>query len=101
MLQIDPSKRITTVEALKHPWLRQEEPSELPSTTSTTTTTTGSSTVPTTVPRKITKGSGYSLNHALRQLSGHVGQRKTEKLATGFTKLMSSMQLSKFDSFIS
>jgi calcium/calmodulin-dependent protein kinase I len=120
MLVIDPSKRITAADVLKHSWLMNLNESSInsngnidsdadivaamesgkPSSTSTSTSTsttattsTATSTTTKTQPKRISsrKGSGVSLG-SLRILSNHVQARRSEKLASSFTRLVSSLQ---------
>jgi serine/threonine protein kinase len=87
MLVVDPAKRISTTEILSHPWLRDES-SSMSSNTSINTSSQNQQ--PTKLLSK--KGTNANLSHALKHLTGHVTQRRTEKLASGFTKLVSNMQ---------
>lgn len=98
MLIVDPAKRITAEEILKHPWLvsiDQEtvddelkvaeeliEKLPLPSGTSVRTLT-GK------------KNTNVNLGNALRNMTGLVNDMKIEKLAMSFTRLLSSMQNDK------
>ena len=106
MLTVDPQQRITTPEILSHPFLRLEEeeveeevviavdaggltsPSgDLGTATSPALRKTASTA------RGMTGGSKRSvnLNNALRLLSGHVSDLRTEKFAMTFTRLVSSL----------
>jgi len=94
MLMTDPAKRITAAEVLQHSWLSHLDVSE----SETTERAAGDGSapgarVPSTAPRVISKsiGSGLSLG-SLRVLSGHVQARRSEKLASSFTRLVSSLQ---------
>ena len=104
MLIVDPQQRITTPDILSHPFLRievEEDPvvaaealiasSASDDAGSTTTSTTVGKT--SSVSRGLTGGSKRSvnLNNALRLLSGHVSDLRTEKFAMTFTRLVSSL----------
>ena len=89
MLLVDPAKRISANQALRHPWLASlldgdtDEISALGS-------------VPTTAGGGVGSGpasarSQHSLG-SLRLLSGHVAHRRSEKLASSFTRLVSTLQ---------
>jgi calcium/calmodulin-dependent protein kinase I len=106
MLITDPSKRITAAQVLDHPWLKNLDENLSSSTSAFTVaaaiatqevspikqaaqTTPRSQSKP--VPISKRKGSGVSLG-SLRILSGHVQARRSEKLASSFTRLVSSLQ---------
>ncbi len=75
---------VCVVEILQHPWLKLEDEN-----VSASTDTMG--TLPS--PQKTShKHSSTNLTNALRKLSDHVIDRKMEKMATGFTRLVFSMQ---------
>ena len=103
MLHPNPFQRITTAQILAHPWLQQldeqeEEAGELtPISGKASSKSNGDSIAPLPAPSKFTKGvstkrSGINLAGTLRHLSGHVKQRRSEKLATNVTQLVSMMQ---------
>jgi len=99
MLIVDPAKRITAEEILKHPWILgiDQEPVDeelkvaeelidklpLPSGTSVRTLTNNK------------KNTNVNLGNALRNMTGLVNDMKIEKLAMSFTRLLSSMQNDK------
>jgi serine/threonine protein kinase len=104
MLHPNPLERITTAQIMQHPWLRQLEQDQiselevninvshllasgidLNNDTSFSKRFTGSSG---SNPRK---GSGVNLVGTLRQLSGHVKQRRSEKMATNLSRIVSSL----------
>lgn len=115
MLIVDPKDRITTSSILEHPWIQMLDNSDgtgLPtdgshinemilqsvvdgSPLSLSTTSSGGGTVsprpPVTQPGNTRKMSAQNLQGALKRLSGFVADRKTEKLATSFTRLVSSL----------
>jgi serine/threonine protein kinase len=78
MLLLDPSARITTQEILDHPWLHMDDFDDTP-----INVTDG------TVKRSIRPT--VHLSQALQFLSNHVQDLKVEKLATSFTRLVSSL----------
>jgi len=92
MLVTDPKKRITAAEVLEHSWLGHLEAPETAADSPSSTTEAGLPS-PTSASRPISKsiGSGMSLG-SLRVLSGHVQARRSEKLASSFTRLVSSLQ---------
>lgn len=121
MLVVDPSKRITTTEILKHPWLAfdnddneddedqfddtntgigadKEDPAATPLSPTQQQQQDGPISIAPKVSlsggRKRSTGSTGSANlsKTLHMLSGHVNSRRSEKLATSFTRLMSSLQ---------
>jgi len=101
MLHPNPFQRITTAQILKHPWLQQldeEEASELAPLGTPGKNGPGKDGIaPLPVAGKFSKGvstkrSGINLAGTLRHLSGHVKQRRSEKLATNVTRLVSMMQ---------
>lgn len=97
MLHPNPFQRITSAEILAHPWLQEEtdEVGELASIPGSTSS--GKDSLAPLPTGKFTKGvstkrSGVNLAGTLRHLSGHVKQRRSEKLATNVTRLVSMMQ---------
>lgn len=98
MLIVDPSQRITTTEILNHPWIKSLEEMEdevvVVETPEVKGDSTPSRTMTKTISKRMTgrKGTGANLASALRLLSGHVQQRRSEKIAASFTKLVSSLQ---------
>ena len=119
MLVIDPSKRISTTDILNHPWLNideDEEGEEVERAKEVGEEAKGdkdkdkdkdkekeqakagnqASNTLKDQTRKFTgpKKSSNSLTHAMRLLSGHVGERKNDKLVANLTRLISSMQTS-------
>lgn len=83
MLTVDPEKRITTSEILAHPWICMVSADNKASTLGTPQREA--------VARR-ESASTTNLNSALRALSGHVNDRKLEKMATNFTRLVSLLQ---------
>ena len=93
MLTVDPRQRITTTEILQHPWLKIEEEEEEDTVAGLLES---ASALPKIMSksRSATGGGGkrsVNLNNALRLLSGHVSDLKTEKFAISFTRLVSSL----------
>lgn len=86
MLIVDPEKRIKCEEILAHPWLKIADPTPG---TAAKAAAGGSS--------GMVKQGSLHLDSALRALSGHVKDRKIEKLAMSFTRLVSSLQQGKGD----
>ena len=106
MLVVNPEERISTEDILAHPWIKQldEELDE----ESGTSSTGADSSLPvksmSVAGRNNTmnrKGTGHNLTGALRLLSGHVKQLRSEKLASNVTRLMSLMQQSGSKSTLS
>ena len=89
MLVVDPSKRITAGDILKHPWLLPLNAQELPPEVVLDPNSKIAKSMIRPIPKQI--GSGSSLG-SLRVLSGHVQARRSEKLASSFTRLVSSLQ---------
>jgi serine/threonine protein kinase len=91
MLTFDPSCRITADEILQHPWIKMvvtdTNGTPLLSTTSAGVSSMEASSLQA---RKLT---ATPLNNALKNLTGHVKNRRMEKMATNLTKLMSSLQV--------
>jgi serine/threonine protein kinase len=90
MLIVDPQQRITAKEILAHPFLRVEEEESLSTLGgSSPEKAAGFAAVP-----KIPTNSNRSvnLNNALRLLSGHVNELRSEKFAMTFTRLVSSLE---------
>lgn len=97
MLVVDPAKRITADEVLKHPWLTNLDDEEIVTESETTAellidskSLTASRTL-----SNARKTSNVNLGNALRNMTGLVNDMKIEKLATSFTRLISSMQNDK------
>ena len=88
MLTVDPRSRITTSDILAHPWLHLEDEIEVPIIDGPVGSP-GLRKSTMTVSKRST-----NLNNALRLLSGHVNELKTEKFAMSFTKLVSSLETS-------
>lgn len=88
MLVVNPEERIATEDILSHPWLKllDEEAGDDNSSVSSTEVDLFSK-----VSTNKRKGT-TNLANALRQLSGHVKQLRSEKLATNVTRLVSLMQ---------
>jgi serine/threonine protein kinase len=82
MLLVDPHQRITTTEILQHPWLN-------PKTSSTHDNAMADLTLAQTISQPRT--TSINLTNTLRQLTAHVNDRKTEKLAMTFTRLVSAL----------
>eukprot|EP00605_Chrysophyceae_sp_TOSAG23-4_P000356 GSChrysophyteH1.ASY1.ANO1.403.1 assembled CDS len=82
MLILDPSKRMTAAEVLEHKWLSNLDDN---STNSTSAAVVASGN------KHKSRGTGVSLG-SLSVLSGHVQARRSEKLASSFTRLVSSLQ---------
>jgi serine/threonine protein kinase len=120
MLKVNPEARVTTTEILNHPWIKQldEENNSLTnsdgadtrSSTSTLATKDGITTsISTTavppsgdqptplISKSLSQSMGkrrtnnINLTSALKQLTGHVKQLRSEKLATNVTRLVSLM----------
>jgi serine/threonine protein kinase len=99
MLKVNPDERISTTDILNHPWIKHldEEPDDLSSTSSASNdVVTGVVKSPGSFSgsqRSVNrKGTGMNLANALRHLSGHVKQLRSEKFASNVTKLVSLMQ---------
>mmetsp|Transcript_25523 Transcript_25523/g.37678 ORF Transcript_25523/g.37678 Transcript_25523/m.37678 type:complete len:829 (+) Transcript_25523:68-2554(+) len=92
MLTVDPSRRITASEILQHPWIRMVDDSSTSVASQDTVSDTMISFPHTSAVRRQSASSTH-LNSALRKLSGHVQERKIEKLASNFSRLVSSMQM--------
>jgi len=104
MLTTDPRNRITAAQVLAHPWLQNLD---VPTTTGAGAAEGHSSSKDSSPSRGLLstnssngtqmrvassrRDSGTSLS-GLRLLSGHVAERRSEKLATSFTRLVSFMQ---------
>jgi hypothetical protein len=92
MLVVDPTQRITAKEVLAHPFLHVEEeaPAEIVANGSPVKSPAG------VVTRVGTSGGNskrsVNLNNALRLLSGHVNELRSEKFAMTFTRLVSSLE---------
>ena len=85
MLTFDPTARITAVEVLKHPWIQMvSAPGEEDH---------GGSGSEASAVRARRLTSSTPLSGALRNLTGHVKDRRMEKMATNLTKLMTSLQV--------
>jgi len=106
MLIVDPSKRITTDEILSHPWLQLDDEidnqldnqldSKLDGVLDSKIDSKLDSNIDTKLTSKSTmKRKTSNLSGALKYLSSHVNQLRTEKLATGFTSLLTSMKSNK------
>ena len=100
MLHPNPFQRITTAQILEHPWIKQleeeDEVGELAPMGGGIKASAGKDGIAP-LPGKFskvasTKRSGINLAGTLRHLSGHVKQRRSEKLATNVTRLVSMMQ---------
>ena len=101
MLTVNPLERINTAEALAHPWLKQLEEDdlcELENINISVAHLIGSAGLDgeSSFSKKLSnsmnrKRSGVNLVGTLRQLSGHVKQRRSEKLATNLSRIMSSL----------
>ncbi len=85
MLLVDPHQRITTTEILQHPWLNPK--------TSSAQTAVDNAMTDLTLAQTISQPRTTSINltNTLRQLTAHVNDRKTEKLAMTFTRLVSAL----------
>jgi serine/threonine protein kinase len=112
MLVVNPENRLSTTEILNHPWIKQLDEigdDDLSSSSSTSTDLLTSASPPSAqmsslslTPNKKNltssglgrKGTGLNLANALRHLSGHVKQLRSEKFATNVTRLVSLMQQS-------
>jgi serine/threonine protein kinase len=98
MLKVNPEDRISCTDILNHAWIKQlDEDDDMSSTSSASVEVLSSTFVaksPTSFGSKkfSRKGSGRNLVNALRHLSGHVKQLRSEKFATNVTKLVSLMQ---------
>lgn len=96
MLIVNPEERISTDDILAHPWMKQldEEFDEVSSTSSASVDISVASSIKTlSLNSRISrKGTGHNLANALRHLSGHVKQLRSEKLASNVTRLVSLMQ---------
>jgi serine/threonine protein kinase len=112
MLTVDPDKRITIVEALEHPWVRSGAPAgsqdkqtkggaSVGSPLKAAVSSSSAPSTPTTKAKPIQDApdSGAAnpsrtanLSNALHALSTHVKDRRMEKMAVSFTKLVSSLQ---------
>mmetsp|Transcript_14996 Transcript_14996/g.24825 ORF Transcript_14996/g.24825 Transcript_14996/m.24825 type:complete len:1019 (-) Transcript_14996:236-3292(-) len=82
MLAFDPAQRITAAEVLEHPWIKMVSAPE----DSAVEEDTGAQRA-----RRLT--SSTPLSGALKNLTGHVKDRRMEKMATNLTKLMTSLQV--------
>jgi serine/threonine protein kinase len=106
MLTTNPLERITTAQILQHPWLRQLEDDEVGelginiSVSHLLGATNGIDVnTDTSFTKKLSrsnnsvnrKRSGVNLAGTLRQLSGHVKQRRSEKMATNLSRIFSSL----------
>eukprot|EP01039_Chlorochromonas_danica_P000439 gene439-473_t len=94
MLVVNPDERISTDDILAHPWLKQldEEVVNDDSSVSSAEAPPAPAFSQSSMGNK-RKGT-TNLANALRQLSGHVKQLRSEKLATNVTRLVSLMQQS-------
>ena len=93
MLITDPAKRITAAEILQHPWLQNldaEVTTDTPAAGAETADLKSDSAVKS-PPIPISRPRGATLQ-SLRTLSNHVQTRRSEKLASSFTRLVSSLQ---------
>lgn len=93
MLVVNPEERIGTADILAHSWLKQldEEPIADDSSTSSAELPAGGAFLAKLSTRGTRKGT-TNLTNALRLLSGHVKQLRSEKMATHVTRLVSLMQ---------
>lgn len=104
MLNPNPLERITTAQILQHPWLLQlqdDEVGELEQNINVSHLLSNGVDLNTdqSFTKKLSrsnnsvnrKRSGVNLVGALRQLSGHVKQRRSEKMATNLSRIMSSL----------
>ena len=80
------------IEILQHPWIRMVDDSSTSVASQDTVSDTMISFPHTSAVRRQSASSTH-LNSALRKLSGHVQERKIEKLASNFSRLVSSMQM--------
>jgi serine/threonine protein kinase len=112
MLVVNPENRLSTTDILNHPWIKQLDEigdDDLSSSSSTSADLLLSPSPPsaqmsslslTSNRKNLTssgvgrKGTGLNLANALRHLSGHVKQLRSEKFATNVTRLVSLMQQS-------
>ena len=98
MLTVDPAQRISTAEILAHPWILAASASPRNSTVSADDIAErdykrGSfQEISDEVVEKNCDSSYINLAGALRKLSGHVIERRTEKLALTFTRLVSTLK---------
>lgn len=96
MLVVNPEHRISTTDILNHPWIKQleEENDDVSSTSSASDqlSSTKSLSINSRTNTFNRKGTGLNLSNALRHLSGHVRQMRSEKLASNVTRLVSMMQ---------
>ncbi|CAE7502473.1 CPK3, partial [Symbiodinium microadriaticum] len=96
MLTVDPERRITTGEILAHPWIcmvSNDGTASRKSGTPSTSAGDGASGLA----AKRTSATATNLQSALRALSGHVNDRKLEKMASNFTRLVSLLQQDRAD----
>ena len=90
MLTVDPEKRIKCPDILCHPWIKMVEEEEE-----------RKSRISTSQDARVGSGRaerrGSNLQSALQALSGHVSDRKMEKMLTNFGRLVSSLQQGSSD----
>lgn len=93
MLTVDPDARITCPEILAHPWIKmvvdEEESRKANMANQSERSSMGSG--------RADKRGATNLQAAMRALSGHVNDRKMEKMMTNFGRLVSSLQHGKTD----
>lgn len=93
MLTVDPDARITCPDILSHPWIMMASDEEAKKSQS--------GKVPPSESDGHKKGAerrgSTNLHSAMRALSGHVNDRKMEKMMTNFGRLVSSLQQGKTD----
>jgi serine/threonine protein kinase len=93
MLTVDPDARITCPDILAHPWIKigieEEEARKAAAASQSDKNSVGSG--------RGDKRSAANLQAAMRALSGHVNDRKMEKMMTNFGRLVSSLQQGKTD----
>eukprot|EP00601_Ochromonadales_sp_CCMP2298_P024078 CAMPEP_0173285796 /NCGR_PEP_ID=MMETSP1143-20121109/8825_1 /TAXON_ID=483371 /ORGANISM="non described non described, Strain CCMP2298" /LENGTH=615 /DNA_ID=CAMNT_0014224019 /DNA_START=59 /DNA_END=1906 /DNA_ORIENTATION=- len=92
MLRPDPFLRLTMAQVLAHPWLQlEDEVGELGEVLAKTGTD-GVAPLPAKFTKALSTRRSVNLAGTLRHLSGHVKQKRSEKLATNMTRLVSMMQ---------
>ena len=83
MLVSNPEQRITTEEILKHPWLDLDQDLDTETVQDTLPEIARTGGVSTAITKKVSRrGSNTNLTGTLRQLSGHVKNMRSEKLAS-------------------
>ena len=94
MLMVDPDARISCPDILSHPWIKMvmEEEEEKKSQAAISSDRSSQSSGG----RGDRRGTN-NLQSAMRALSGHVNDRKMEKMMTNFGRLVSSLQQGKTD----